>query len=49
MNLNLQMASVAADEIRMLNGAKLFVNGLYSIEAAICLIAEEVSSARQPP
>ena len=49
MNLNLQMSSVAADEIRVLNGAKLFVNGLYSIEGANCLIAEEISSARQPP
>ena len=38
MNFNLQMMKFAADAMRMLNGARLSVNGLYSIVAVDWLI-----------
>ena len=39
MKLNLQTVSFAADAMRMLNGARLSVNGLYSITGVDWLIA----------
>ena len=39
MKLNLQTVSFAADAMRMLNGARLYVNGLYSITGVDWLIA----------
>ena len=39
MKLNLQTVSFAADVMRMLNGARLSVNGLYSISGVDWLIA----------
>ena len=39
MKLNLQMVKFAADAMRMLNGARLTVNGLYLIVAVDLLIA----------
>ena len=39
MKLNLQAVRLAADAIRMLNGARLSVNGLYSIASVDWLIA----------
>ena len=39
MKLNLQAVSFAADAIRMLNGGRLSVNGLYSIAGVDWLIA----------
>ena len=41
--LNLQTVSFAADAIRMLNGARLSVNGLYSIAGVDWLIAAGIS------
>ena len=41
--LNLQTMSVAADAMRMLNGARLPVNGLYSITGADWLIAAGIN------
>ena len=38
MKLNLQTVSIAADAMRMLNGARLSVNGLYSITGVDWLI-----------
>ena len=43
MKLNLQTVKFAADAMRMLNGAKLSVNGLYSIVGVDCLIAAGVN------
>ena len=39
MNLSLQTVRFAVDAMRMLNGAKLSVSGLYSITGVDCLIA----------
>ena len=39
MKLNLQTVRFAADALRMLNGARLCVNGLYSIAGVECLVA----------
>ena len=43
MKLNLQMVNFAADAIRMLNGARLSVNGLYSITGVDWLIAAGIN------
>ena len=43
MKLNLQRVSFAADAIRMLNGARLSVNGLYSITGVDSLIAAGIN------
>ena len=43
MKLNLQTVKFAADAMRMLNGAKISVNGLYSIVGVDCLIAAGVN------
>ena len=43
MNLNLQTVRFAADATRMLNGARLFVNGLYSITGVDWLIAAGIN------
>ena len=43
MKLNLQTVSFAADAIRMLNGARLFVSGLYSITGVDWLIAAGIN------
>ena len=43
MNLNLQTVSFAADAMRMLNGARLPVNGLYSITGVDWLIAAGIN------
>ena len=44
MKLNLQTVSFAADAMRMLNGASLSVNGLYSITGVDWLTAAGISS-----
>ena len=52
MKVNLQTVSFAADAMRMLNGASLSVNGLYSITGKNWLIAAGInfsSTALQPP
>ena len=52
MKLNLQTVSFAADAMRMLNGASLSVNGLYSITGKNWLITAGInfsSTALQPP
>ena len=43
MKLNFQTVRFAADAIRMLNGATLSVNGLYSIAGVVCLIAAGIN------
>ena len=43
MKLNLQTVSFAADAMRMLNGARLYVNGLYSITGVDWLIAAGIN------
>ena len=43
MKLNLQTVSFAADAMRMLNGARLSVNGLYSITGVDWLIAAGIN------
>ena len=43
MKLNLQTVSFAADAMRMLNGARLSVNGLYSITGVEWLIAAGIN------
>ena len=43
MKLNLQTVSFAADAMKMLNGARLFVNGLYSITGVDWLIAAGIN------
>ena len=43
MKLNLQTVRFAADAIRMLNGARLSVNGLYSIAGVDWLIAAGIN------
>ena len=43
MKLNLQTASFAADAMRMLNGARLLVSGLYSITGVDWLIAAGIN------
>ena len=43
MKLNIQTVSFAADAMRMLNGAKLSVNGLYSITGMDWLIAAGIN------
>ena len=43
MKFNLQMVRFAADAMRMLNGAKLYVNGLYSIVGVDWLIAARLN------
>ena len=43
MNLNLQTVSFAADGMRMLNGASLSVNGLYSKTGVDWLIAAGIN------
>ena len=43
MKLNLQTVRLGADAIRMLNGARLFVNGLYSITGVDWLIAAGIN------
>ena len=43
MKLNLQMVSFAADAMRMLNGARLSVNGLYSLTGVDWLIAAGIN------
>ena len=43
MKLNLQTVSFAADAMRMLNGARLSVNGLYSITGMDWLIAAGIN------
>ena len=43
MKLNLQTVRFAADAIRMLNGARLSVNGLYSITGVDWLIAAGIN------
>ena len=43
MNLNLQTMRFAADDMRMLNGARLSVNGLYSITGVDWLIAAGIN------
>ena len=48
MNLNLQTVSFAADAMRMLNGARLSVSGLYSITGVDWLIAAGINLL-QPP
>ena len=43
MKLNLQTVSFAADAMRMLNGASLSVNGMYSIPGVDSLIAAGIN------
>ena len=43
MKLKLQMVKFAADAMRMLSGARLSVNGLYSIVGVDCLIAAGIN------
>ena len=43
MKLNLQAVNFAADAMRMLNGAKIGVNGLYSIVGVDWLTAAEIN------
>ena len=43
MKLNLQTVRFAADAMRMLNGARLSVSGLYSITGVDCLIAAGIN------
>ena len=43
MKLNLQMVSFAADAMKMLNGARLSVSGLYSITGVDWLIAAGIN------
>ena len=43
MKVNLQTARLAADAMKMLNGARLSVNGLYSITGADWLIAAGIN------
>ena len=43
MKLNLQTMSFAADAVRMLNGARLLVSGLYSITGVDWLIAAGIN------
>ena len=43
MNLNLQIVRFAADAMRILNGARLFVNGLYSIIGVDWLIVAGIN------
>ena len=43
MKFNLQTVRFAADAMRMLNGAKLYVNGLYSIVGVDWLIAARLN------
>ena len=43
MKLNIQRVSFAADAMRMLNGARLSVNGLYSITGVDSLIAAGIN------
>ena len=43
MKLNLQTVRFAADAMKMLNGARLSVNGLYSIVGVEWLIAAEIN------
>ena len=43
MKMNLQTVGFAADAIRMLNGARLSVNGLYSIAVVDWLIAAGIN------
>ena len=46
MKLNLQTVRFAADAIKMLNGARLSVNGLYSIAGVDWLIADGINALR---
>ena len=48
MKLNLQTVSFAADAMRMLNGASLSVNGLYSIPGVEWLIAAGINFNSTP-
>ena len=43
MKLNLQLVSFATVKIQKLNGAKVSVNGLYSVEEKDWLIAAEIN------
>ena len=43
MNLNLQTVRFAADAMKKLNGARLSVNGLYSIVGVVLLKAAEIN------
>ena len=43
MKLNLQTLSFAADDMKMLNGARLSVNGLYSITGVDWLMAAGIN------
>ena len=43
MKLNLQMVSFAADAMRMLKGARLSVNGMYSLTGVDWLIAAGIN------
>ena len=43
MKLNLQTVSFAADAMRMLNGARLSVNRMYSITGVDCFIAAGIN------
>ena len=43
MKFNLQRVSFAADAMRMLNGARLSINGLYSITGVDWLIATGIN------
>ena len=47
--LNLQMLTYAEERLRVLNGSKLSVNGLCSIEGVDRLITTEINLSSPPP
>ena len=49
MNLNLQTVRFAADDMRMLNGATVSVNGRYSITGVDWLIAAGINFSSWSP